>query len=247
MTDARKQFQTMAAQLRDLQDANKKGVEKLLSKAEGQGVDPAGLKRFVAWKRQNEEKRAQREAIDQQCRYLAGERETPAELPIGCELYRAVHYYRRNFTVRQVADEMEISTGKAGKLRELAQMFIVHVHESVDKQHDGDGVIIESNAAPQADEQPSPPQAADPAKPIPVSGARIGTLPSPDTWALIVSARDEHEAAEEAASQARLAEARRRKQEAIDEARRLRERNRQIDEDPLDFPAGFDRRPQVHA
>ncbi len=127
------QFKALAAQLRDLQDATKESLATFNEKVAGQGIDPAGLRRFVSWKRQDEQKRAQREAIDQQCRYLAGERDTPAELPIGCELARALNCFRRNMTVRQVAEELGVSTGKAGKLRELARMFDVHVHARVDK------------------------------------------------------------------------------------------------------------------
>ena len=126
-------FKTLAAQLRDLQDAAKAQVQGVLARAEEAGLDPAGLRRFVSWKRKDEAKRAQQEAIDQQCRYLAGERDTPAQLPIGCELAQALNLYRRDFTVRQVAEELRISTGKAGKLRQLSRMFDVHVHATVDK------------------------------------------------------------------------------------------------------------------
>lgn len=133
MTVDRDQFKALAAQLRDLQDATKESLATFNEKVAGQGIDPAGLRRFVSWKRQDEQKRAQREAVDQQCRYLAGERDTPAELPIGCELARALNCFRRNMTVRQVAEELGVSTGKAGKLRELARMFDVHVHARVDK------------------------------------------------------------------------------------------------------------------
>ena len=70
-------FKTLAAQLRDLQDAAKAQVQGVLARAEEAGLDPAGLRRFVSWKRKDEAKRAQQEAIDQQCRYLAGERDTP--------------------------------------------------------------------------------------------------------------------------------------------------------------------------
>lgn len=135
MTD---DFKTLAAQLRAIQDGSKQQIEKLAERAEAAGFDPAGLRRFVAWKRKDEAKRAQQEAIDQQCRYLAGERETPAQLPIGCELAQALNLYRRGLTVRQVAEELHVSTGKAGKLKQLSRMFIVHVHATVDKTPDHD-------------------------------------------------------------------------------------------------------------
>lgn len=127
-------FKALAAQLRDLQDATKAQIAGVMARAEEAGLDPAGLRRFVSWKRKNEEKRAQQEAIDQQCRYLAGERDAPAQLPIGCELAVALNLYRRNMTVRQVAEEMNVSVGKAGKLRQMSRMFAVHVHATVDSR-----------------------------------------------------------------------------------------------------------------
>lgn len=130
----RESFSALAVELREMQDAKKDQMALFMERAAGAGVDPAGLRRFVARKRQDEAKRAQREAIDQQCLYLAGEREMPAELPIGCELAQALNCYRRGMTVRQVAEELKVSTGKAGKLRELARMFDVHVHARVDKR-----------------------------------------------------------------------------------------------------------------
>lgn len=143
-------FKTLAAQFRDLQDASKAQIAGVLARAEEAGIDPAGLRRFVAWKRKNEEKRAQQEAIDQQCRYLAGERDTPAQLPIGCELAQALNLYRRGLTVCQVAEELRVSTGKAGKLKQLSRMFDVHVHPTVDKMPPHDPVTGEITDAPPA-------------------------------------------------------------------------------------------------
>jgi uncharacterized protein (UPF0335 family) len=146
-------FKTLAAQLRDLQDATKAQIAGVMARAEEAGLDPAGLRRFVSWKRKNEEKRAQQEAIDQQCRYLAGERETPAQLPIGCELAQALNLYRRGLTVRQVAEELHVSVGKAGKLRQLSRMFAVHVHATVNTPHDpATGEVNEGNSAHEGEE-----------------------------------------------------------------------------------------------
>jgi uncharacterized protein (UPF0335 family) len=165
----REQFKALATQFRDLQDANKENVSKFLENVEAKGIDRGGLRRFVAWKRKDSEKRAQQEAIDQQCLYLAGERDTPADLPIGCELYRALHCFRRNMTVLQAAEELGVSNGKAGKLRQLARMFDTSIHTKVDgcrkpkldvitppevaalPAHDADGVVIESPAAKASD------------------------------------------------------------------------------------------------
>jgi hypothetical protein len=165
----REQFKALAAQFRDLQDANKDNVDKFLERVGGHGIDRAGFRRYVARKRQNSEKRAQQEAIDQQCLYLAGERDTPAQLPIGCELARALNCFRRNMTVLQAAEELGVSNGKAGKLRQLARMFDTSIHTKVDGRrkpkldvitppevaalpaHDADGVVIESPAAKASD------------------------------------------------------------------------------------------------
>jgi len=162
----RDHFKALALQIRDLQDNHKDNLEKVLEHAEDAGVDRAGLRRFVAWKRQDPEKRAQKEAIDRQCQYLAGERDTPAVLPIGCELAQAINCFRRNMTVRQVAGELQISTGKAGKLRQLARMFAVdvHVHADVDNTAEGGRVDVIS-----------PPEVAD----LPLHDPETGEIAEP--------------------------------------------------------------------
>jgi uncharacterized protein (UPF0335 family) len=132
MTIDREQFKALATQFRDLQDSNKNSVDRFMEQVAGHGIDTAGLRRYVARKRQGSEKRAQQDAIDQQCLYLAGERDTPAELPIGCELAQAINLFRRNMTVQQVAAELRVSNGKAGKLRQLGQMFDVSIHSKMD-------------------------------------------------------------------------------------------------------------------
>lgn len=159
----RDHFKALALQIRDLQDTHKDNVEKVLEHADDAGVDRAGLRRFVAWKRQDPEKRAQKEAIDQQCQYLAGERDTPAVLPVGCELAQAINCFRRNMTVRQTAEELRISTGKAGKLRQLARMFATDVvHATVDVDSAKVDVI-------------SPPEAAD----LPLHDLETGEIVEP--------------------------------------------------------------------
>jgi uncharacterized protein (UPF0335 family) len=240
----REQFNKLAAQLRDLQDSNKTNTDKLLEKARGDGIDPAGLRRFVSWKRQDPDKRAQREAIDHQCRYLAGEVDTPAKLPIGCELYRALHLYRRKMTVRQVADEMKISTGKAGNLYKLARMFGVHVHENVDSPKVD--VITPPAAAALPAHDPATGEVlevAGPAEGIGHNSKRACILPRPDAWKEITSARDATEAAW-AAEAARIAAE---KEAAIERKRReleaLKERNRRIDADDLAIPSYLRRVP----
>lgn len=222
-------FKTLAAQLRDVQDAAKAQAAGVLARAEEAGLDPAGLRRFVSWKRKDEAKRAQQEAIDQQCRYLAGERETPAQLPIGCELAQAINLYRRDFTVRQVAEELRISTGKAGKLRQLSKMFIVHVHATVDKTPDHDpetGEIVPTYTEEQAAAMRAVAAAGDRARAI---KAVQSTMPAPAAWAEITAARDEHEARKAAEREA--ARERRRAAE-----RRIAEYNARVDADTLEIP-----------
>lgn len=175
----REQFQVFATRLRDLQDAGKETVAKLLEKAAAEGIDPAGLRRFVAWKRQDAERRAQQEAIDQQCRYLAGERDKPATLPIGCELAQAVNCFAKKMTVRQVAEALHVSVGKAQKLRNYARMFDVHVHSNVNAEPDHDpdtGEIIEDKEA-----DVSGAHAGEPSEPSdPAEAERIPATVNPD-------------------------------------------------------------------
>lgn len=204
MTVDRDQFKALAAEWQELQAANKDKVDVFMERVGAAGLDPAGLRRFVSWKKQDQEKRAQREAVDQQCRYLAGERDTPAALPIGCELARALNCYRRNMTVRQTAVELGVSHGKAGKLRDLARMFDVHVHARVDKRrkdklevisppeaatlpaHDpSTGEVFESTAGPDQgaagsspppDDAPQADRQEPPALPASVAGADTGAI-----------------------------------------------------------------------
>lgn len=235
MTDAklkalaeREQFNLLAAELRNRQDAHKERIGGLMERALGAGIDPAGLRRFVAWKRQDEEKRAQREAIDHQCRFLAGEVDAPATLPIGCELARALNCYRRKLTVRQAAEELSVSTGKAGNLYKLARMFDVHVHVHV-------GVDKPAAALPPHD--PATGEVTSPAKGIGHNSKPACIYPRPDAWQEITAARDAADAAA-AAEIARIAaekEAERERRAAEREAERAR--NAAIDADTLEIPA----------
>ena len=89
-------------------------------------VDPAALRRLVAWMRLDAVQRAEREALDDQYRFLAGELSQPAELPIEGELANAVRLYGMHKSVREVAAELKVSVGKAHKLRTQAAAFTVH-------------------------------------------------------------------------------------------------------------------------
>lgn len=220
------EFKALAAELSRLQESGKSQVAILMERAEAAGFDPAGLRRFVSWKRKDGEKRAQQEAVDQQCQYLAGERETPATLPVGCELAQALNLYRRQMTVRQVAEELRISTGKAGKLRQLARMFVadVHVHATVDNVDD---VPEHDPETGEISEQ----------KPEPVAAPSV---PAAKVWRAITAAREEHDARKEA-ERAFARERRRAAQAAFDK------RNAEIDADPLTLPPFVDRRYRLPA
>ncbi|MEI7875612.1 MAG: hypothetical protein WCK95_26040, partial [Alphaproteobacteria bacterium] len=89
-------------------------------------VDPAALRRLVAWMRLDAVQRAEREALDDQYRFLAGELSQPAELPIEGELANAVRLYGMHKSVREVAAELKVSVGKAHKLRTQAAAFTAH-------------------------------------------------------------------------------------------------------------------------
>jgi len=177
----RNHFKAIALHIRNLQDTHKDNIEKVLEHADDAGIDRAGLRRFVSWKRKDPEKRAQNEAIDQQCQYLAGERDTPAVLPVGCELAQAINCFRRNMTVREVAEELRISTGKAGKLRQLARMFDVgvHVHDDVDSDRRLDVITPPEVAAlPAHDPDTGEVQEADEGRPVVEIAADIAALPT---------------------------------------------------------------------
>lgn len=109
-------------------------------------IDTAALGRLVSWMRKDHIKRAEQEAIDEQYRFLAGENETPATLPPEGMLSEAARLYRDKLSVRQVAGVLKISTGKAFKLKALAELFTVHVRADVNTEHDADGVITETPA-----------------------------------------------------------------------------------------------------
>jgi uncharacterized protein (UPF0335 family) len=125
------------------------------------------------------------------------------------------------------------STGKASKLRGLVMR----------RQ-----AATVSRSEPIIDEMKSEPEAAH----YPKTGELLvitkeqqdSVLPSSGAWALVTSARDAHEARMEAEHQERLAEAQRRKQAAIDEAKRLADENRRIDEDNLAIPAFLKKQPE---
>lgn len=101
-------------------------VETVLEQAKAAEVDTAALRRLVAWMRKDEATRAEQEAVDDQYRFLAGLRATPAELPAEGQLATAAALFADKMTIRAVAREMGISVGKAHQLKIKAAAFNVH-------------------------------------------------------------------------------------------------------------------------
>lgn len=120
-----------ADRLRNLRDGFKDDVQTLMSDAGEANIEGPALRRLVSWMAQDHVKRAEKDAIDEQYRFLAGERATPATPPAGSMLSLAIDLYRNEATVRTVAETLQVSVGKAASLRSQAAAFIVHVHENV--------------------------------------------------------------------------------------------------------------------
>lgn len=193
---------SLSERLANLHDTYKADVEGVIEDAKKAEVEPAALRRLVSWKRMPSVKRAEREAIDDQYRFLAGELPTPAMLPPDSELATAVRLFNDGMSVRQVAEEMQISVGKAHKLKTQAAAFKDSVHVQMNMNtpkvrqmeagdigewlppHDpGTGEILSEGISTKT-------------KPDSV-------LPSPGTWAGITSVREAHHAAIEAAREAK--------------------------------------------
>jgi uncharacterized protein (UPF0335 family) len=115
-----------ADRLQRVIDNSKADVEAVLEDAKKADIDTSALRRLVSWKRKDRTKREDQEAIDEQYRFLAGERPTPAQPPTDGELSVAIRLYGEKKTVREVADELKISVGKAHKLKSMAALFTVH-------------------------------------------------------------------------------------------------------------------------
>lgn len=120
-----------AERLNALAAAYKEDVSAVIEEAKEAEVDPAALRRLASWMRKDEIDRLEQEAVDDQYRFLAGMRSTPAELPTEGELATAAALYASDMTTRAVAKEMGISVGKAHQLKLKAAAF--NVHPSVNK------------------------------------------------------------------------------------------------------------------
>ena len=126
MTARRHTIAALAERLTRLSEGYRDDVAVVVEEARQAQVDPAALRRLVAWMRLDAVQRAEREALDDQYRFLAGELSEPAELPIEGRLASAVRLYGMHKSVREVAAELKVSVGKAHKLRTQAAAFTVH-------------------------------------------------------------------------------------------------------------------------
>ena len=126
MTAGRHTIAALAERLTRLSEGYRDDVAVVVEEARQAQVDPAALRRLVAWMRLDATQRAERAAVDDQYRFLAGEVSLPAELPIEGQLASAVRLYGMHKSVREVAAELKVSVGKAHKLRTQAAAFTVH-------------------------------------------------------------------------------------------------------------------------
>lgn len=189
-----------AERLRNLREGFKEDVQDLMSDAGDANIEGPALRRLVSWLSQDHAKRAEKEAIDEQYRFLAGERATPATPPAGSMLALAIDLYRNEATVRTVAETLQVSVGKAAALRSQAAAFIVHVHENVNtpKVRQMEAGDIGDWLPPRQFETGNPVS-----EEITPESKRGSVLPAPSTWKEITFVREAHEAAVEAAREAK--------------------------------------------
>jgi hypothetical protein len=124
----RHKIRVLAERLQAVDDAHKRDRAALIEKVKEADVDPGTLRRLTSWMRVDPARRAERQALDHQYRYLAGEVPEPAAVPEGTSLSRVVKMLREHesITVRQIAEAMGVSVGKAHKLKVQAEAFTVH-------------------------------------------------------------------------------------------------------------------------
>ena len=202
---------SLSERLTNLADAYKADVAGVIEDAKEVEVEPAALRRLVSWRRIPSVKRAEREALDDQYRFLAGELPTPAVLPADSELATAVRLFNDGLSVRQVAEQMEISVGKAHKLKTQAAAFKDSVHVQMN-MNTPKGRPMEAGDLGEWLPPHDPGTGEILSEEITLEAKPASVLPSPGTWQEITAAREAHHAAREAAWEIKR-EARRREQE----------------------------------
>ena len=128
MTDAR--LVSFAERVRTVRAAFKADMKALREEIAETDLDAAAVMRLASWMDKDETDRLDREAVDEQYRFLAGVLPEPAELPESGQIATAAALYADGMTVRAVAKEMGVSTGRAHKLKVLAAAF-TGVHRAV--------------------------------------------------------------------------------------------------------------------
>jgi hypothetical protein len=157
----------LAEQLQAIDDAHKRDRAALIEEAKKADVDPGTLRRLASWMRVDPARRAEREALDHQYRFLVGELPDPAAVPTETRLGRVVEILRENgkITVREIAKALSVSAGTAHTLRRQATAFNVQSNLNMnnsDQQRAADGRLGAAHMA--TERQPS--AARDPG-PIP--------------------------------------------------------------------------------
>jgi hypothetical protein len=124
----RHKVRVLAERLQAVEDTYRRDRAALIEVAKEADVDPGTLRRLASWMRVDPARRAEREALDHQYRFLVGELPDPAAVPEGTTLGRVVKMLRVNekTTVREIAEAIGVSVGKAHKLRIQAAAFTVH-------------------------------------------------------------------------------------------------------------------------
>jgi hypothetical protein len=122
----RHKIRVLAERLQAVDDAYKRDRAALIEEVKEAELDPGTLRRLASWMRVDPARRAEREALDHQYRYLAGELPEPAVVSTETRLGRVVEMLceKEKITVRQIAEAMGVS--KAHKLKIQATAFTVH-------------------------------------------------------------------------------------------------------------------------
>ena len=87
-------------------------LAQLLDEAKLADIEPAALRRLVAWSRKDEVARLEQQAVDEQYRHIVGLRANPAALPSGGRLAAAAALYGEGLTVRDVARKLASASAR---------------------------------------------------------------------------------------------------------------------------------------
>jgi uncharacterized protein (UPF0335 family) len=186
-----------ADRLRNLREGFKDDVQSLMNDAGEANIEAPALRRLVSWLSQDHGKRAEKEAIDDQYRFLAGERATPATPPAESLLALAIDLYRNEATVRTVAQTLGVSVGKAHALKTQAAAFLVHVQATVNARKLREMVADDLGQwLP-----PHDPATGELLEVTPEQQASV--LPSAAAWQAVTAVREDHHARLEAEREAR--------------------------------------------